>query len=414
MEESFEDYKICQDGSHLELQAESEILFSSIYNIGASLSESSSISNSMVASTTFSHLHSEKFIDGSTVNDVWSAVKRYHWNLIGADSALLLYNALRKQQQKRVERVSASVSALLRATVKAFAHEQFRVWEDAADMLEAVGTNATLINSTTLSNSGAIDSAYEIIENYTELGGPSEKATSDWQNYSEVEQHDETAQQTKTAYESSPSGNFDVPRTISQSSCDSEKQVDRNESIDESQKEDNFSSFQVPFALFDVLSYTVIHSSERIDFGNNPVGVPNVMNKELNSWERQGVMITYNRVMHIVEVTGTVEDPKFEPGSISLSISLRDVSVSPVFIPKDGFRDAFEVKFLKAKPSMSLRSSTDPIVSIIFVGRDSETVRHFMAVIANPFVQLDVDPPDFEEEIREEYVEKADERVVLL
>lgn len=61
--------------------------------------------------------------------------------LLRLDSLLLQYNAFVKQQQKKCDKVSASVAELLKSTVKAFAFEQFRVWQDSSSMLDSVSSH---------------------------------------------------------------------------------------------------------------------------------------------------------------------------------------------------------------------------------------------------------------------------------
>ncbi len=66
--------------------------------------------------------------------DVFYAMQLYNSALLELDSYLLQYNAFCKQQLKKAHTIRVSVGELLKSTVKAFAYEQFRVWQDSATM----------------------------------------------------------------------------------------------------------------------------------------------------------------------------------------------------------------------------------------------------------------------------------------
>lgn len=68
--------------------------------------------------------------------DVWMAVQRYKRAAVEADGSLYIYHAFSSQQRRETRIASQRVVALLNATIKVFAHEQSRVWEDASAMLK--------------------------------------------------------------------------------------------------------------------------------------------------------------------------------------------------------------------------------------------------------------------------------------
>lgn len=72
-------------------------------------------------------------------NDVWLAMQRYYRACSKADAELLIYCAFATQQRKVARMTGSRVAALLQSTVKVFAHEQCRAFEDGVTELRKVG-----------------------------------------------------------------------------------------------------------------------------------------------------------------------------------------------------------------------------------------------------------------------------------
>jgi hypothetical protein len=102
----------------------------------------------------------------------------------------------------------------------------------------------------------------------------------------------------------------------------------------------------------------------------------------------------------------------FDKQKLLLSINLAaGCHVGPVFIPKDGFRDSFEVRVPPQPRSITTslstmmggasatvhKTDTRGISSVLFTTDDSIKVRNWMRCMSNPFVDPNIDSPqDFD------------------
>ena len=125
---------------------------------------------------------------------------------------------------------------------------------------------------------------------------------------------------------------------------------------------------------------------------------------EHSMWTEVSVLITYNRVMHIMQIPhdhcGKPGDElKFVKENLIMSVNVRNVLVRPLNIPREGYRDAFEVLLAGStskKLSLlgSLSASSKGITAIMFLTEDSFQMRSWMRAISNPFTDPSKDPPD--------------------
>ena len=173
-------------------------------------------------------------------------------------------------------------------------------------------------------------------------------------------------------------------------------------------------SKQLPIAMAGILRFAVI-----LQTGGSRQTVAGIATIDHSELSVGLVFLTFNRVLHIVrpceEYHRTVVDEfdeeeifdfsSVDPKDILLSASMKNVYVSPVFIPKDGFRDAFEVVFpwKTIQHSPILSNPPNAVSSIVFVAANSIQVRNWMRKISNAVVDPNVDPPSEASRSEEEF-----------
>lgn len=79
-------------------------------------------------------------LDAGQKMDVWQAMQRYIRACSEADAELHVFCAFATQQRKVARMTGSRVAALLQSTVKVFAHEQCRAFEDGVTELRKVGS----------------------------------------------------------------------------------------------------------------------------------------------------------------------------------------------------------------------------------------------------------------------------------
>lgn len=179
----------------------------------------------------------------------------------------------------------------------------------------------------------------------------------------------------------------------------------------------------LPLAICGLLKYAVVCQTD-----SSKQSIAGIATIDHTTLSVGLVLITYNRTLHIVkpsyiadsfaadnvasedddedesEGDGGSPSPSYDFSSIDvrdiiLSAHLKNVHVSPVFIPMDGFRDAFEVVFpftASSSPSVKAESSSAAprsASSVVFVAQSALHVRNWMRKISNPFVDPNFDPP---------------------
>lgn len=91
----------------------------------------------------------------------------------------------------------------------------------------------------------------------------------------------------------------------------------------------------------------------------------------------------------------------FDKSQLVLSINVKPCTVTPVYLPRDGYRDSFEIVI--PKRSAGLTSSLTSLItsgsqlknicSVLIVFEDSVNVRNWMRCLSNPFVDPNIDSP---------------------
>lgn len=135
-------------------------------------------------------------------------------------------------------------------------------------------------------------------------------------------------------------------------------------------------------------------------------------------------VLTYDRVLHLIhcdpegsvaaaaapassgdaDAVAALADSlalNFDKSQLILSISVKPCTIAPVYLPKDGFRDSFEI--VVPKRTGGLTSSLTSLIasapqhknisSVIVVFDDSVHVRNWMRCLSNPFVDPNIDSP---------------------
>eukprot|EP01038_Epipyxis_sp_PR26KG_P010985 gene10985-14758_t len=179
---SFEIVAKCQEYSRKQMKYESDRLYNTINRTEISSIDSendhhvdiitasqyiSTITTNSINNTNQNKSITDIILESNSINpmyntnplvhiDMWLAVQTFYNDVNDLDSSLLVYKAFCNQQIKRSKQISMTVEALLKSTIKAFAHEQFRVWQDSSVMLQAIGMSDMSFYDKAIANDSAL------------------------------------------------------------------------------------------------------------------------------------------------------------------------------------------------------------------------------------------------------------------
>jgi len=403
-EQKFATYLQCFEQSQTEKKAESNLMYASVRQSSATMDfPVSESANALFSNTTGVYGDATSIGDSAAAAtnrftglenvDVWLAIQQYFASATTVDSVLLMYHAFSKMQLRKLREISLTIDELLHVTLKAFSTEQFRAWEDCSSALAALGTYKDVLVMQVRGLSSASRDGQE--------GSRSprrEVETSDFKevNSSKVEKHSPAGSPVRgggCANDNEIDDTMDDIGLSDQTMADAYVNAGR----------DTASGFRASFfsamptnkyvAHHGRLNYYTTTRAEAhaggIDFAEHSI------------WTEATVVVTYDRVMHLLQVphdgVGT-DELKYQNGLI-MSINMRNVLVRPFAIPKEGYRDAFEVLLAGSSSKKlgmlgSLSSNSKGITAIIFLTQDSFLMRSWMRAISHPFVDTTKDPPD--------------------
>jgi hypothetical protein len=164
--QSFLEYKRTYESTQSRLKYTNEHIFDNVYNIcfnepipfaSSSSTKINRLSNQKKNSSIIGHYQYTlltytdnygsdikisdpyvEIIDPSEIRDNWYSLNKYNRNTNDFMSTVYVYHAYAEQCAREAIRLSNQISTLLLATVKIFAFEQTRVWEDATQILRAI------------------------------------------------------------------------------------------------------------------------------------------------------------------------------------------------------------------------------------------------------------------------------------
>jgi hypothetical protein len=335
--------------------------------------------------------------------DLWYAIQLYFSMATNVDSVLLMYHAFSKMQLRKLQDISTTIDELLQVTLKALSTEQFRAWEDCSSALAALGSYKDLLVLQLRGPDSAARASDPI------RLGRSDSQNSDFQ---------EVVEGTVGTPPKSPGRTPGTPGRKGASAGSSEVAA-RKRSGDGgdvfgfsdvtadcyvNSGRDTASGFRASFfKAMPKESYVAYHG--RLNYYTTTraeAHAGGVDFTEHSIWSEATVIVTYDRVMHLMQVPhdgSDVDELKFQKDGLIMSVNIRNVLVRPFAINREGYRDAFEVLLAGSgskKMSLlgSLSSSSKEVTAIIFLTDDSYQMRSWMRAISNPFVDTSRDPPD--------------------
>lgn len=331
------------------------------------------------------------------MQDLWLSIQLYFCSANSVDSILLMYHAFSKMALRKLREITATMDELLHTTLRTFSTEQFSAWEDCSSALAALGGYRDILllqtkplNPSQSQDAQVSDDAERSLRRVSGAGTGTDGGSSN--KASPI-----------VSVRKATTGSFDsadVSRAGADSDSDGEPDVyessgRNNASVFRS----NFFSRQAPngyIAFHGRLSYC---TTTRAEAANGTLDFT-----EHSMWTEVTVLLTYNRILHIMHVpqannVNDVDDLKYSREAHIMSVNVRNVLVKPFIIAKEGYGDAFEVLLAGSgskKMGMlgSLSSSSKEITALIFLAPDSLLMRSWMRAISNPFTDPTKNPPD--------------------
>jgi hypothetical protein len=336
--------------------------------------------------------------------DVWLAIQMYFATATAADSALLMYHAFSKMQVRRLSEIATTIDELLQVTLKTFSTEQFRAWEDCSSALAALGAFKDLL---VLQLHGPKNESVD--------GSPRQgRSDSQGSDFQEIEAAKRSPGRPAAGSVSTPTAGRKMMRKSGDGSGVKALETHMqdvglsDQTVSDAYVNagrDTASGFRGTFfRAMPVDAYIAHHgrlsyyTTTRAEASGGAVDFA-----EHSIWSEAVVIVTYDRVMHLMHVPHDGlhggDELKFTEEGRIMSVNIRNVLVRPFVIPKEGYRDAFEVLLAGStskKMSLlgSLSSSSKDVTAIIFLTHDSYQMRTWMRAISNPFVDTSRDPPD--------------------
>ena len=338
--------------------------------------------------------------------DLWLAIQLYFNGANSVDSVLLMYHAFSRLQLRKLRDVSASIDELLKLTLRAFSSDQFHAWEDCSSALAMLGQFRDVLVLQC--------NAPETTEAETSVN-----AAGDGQNIKKsgkgrisryinsipvlVARNEKFADEMRARGIGNPR-----PKTQPAQLADAHQDDhdhDPEDEVMESSGRNNASVFRSHFFSRDRFDpYIAYHG--RVSYCTTTRAEAHAGGQDFSEhsmWTEASVLVTYNKVMHIMHLSqdhaGQTDALKFVKENVIMSVNLRNVLVRPLNIPKEGYRDAFEVLLAGSgskKMSLlgSLSASSKDITAIMFLTHDSFQMRSWMRVISNPFLDPSKELPD--------------------
>jgi hypothetical protein len=359
--------------------------------------------------------------------DIWLAIQLYFADANAVDSKLLHYHAFSRQQLRRLQELSQSMTELLRTTLKVFADDQSAAWEEAAMALSTLGARRTALTLQTLPGAAGGAGAASVPTPVSVLfpaadgdegsgsstsnaagaagGGGCGKATDPLSGALSV-----------VTLEGGDSGKGNSGRGTNGGGDYDGLGAGIDDSSPAHTNRTNASVFRADFfgrlpadayvAYHGRLSYCATTRAEAhagIDF------------TEHSLWHEVMVLMTYDRVLHVMQMpharhvhsTGNcsptvavVNDAlAFDRDGMILSVNVRNVEVRPFTIPKEGYRDAFEILLAGANSKKmsilgNLAASSKDVTALVFVAEDTFQMQSWVRAITHPFADPSVDPPE--------------------
>ena len=303
-----------------------------------------------------------------------------------------MYHAFSRMQVRRLREITTTIDELLHLTLRTFSTEQFRSWEECSSALAALGAYKDILILQLRGPTGEkINTTDTASTTATPVLTRSDSQNSDFQEVGETSALTEIAAPPRST-ELSPG----------RKSSNSTASLD-NESMVNSGRNSASSFRQAFFSDLPTEAYVSYHG--RLNYyacTRAEAHAGGVDYTEHSIYHEAIVVMTYDRVLHLLQVphdVGGVSELKYTKDRLMMSVNVRNVLVRPFAIPKEGYRDAFEVLLAGSgskKMSLlgSLSTSGKDITALIFLTHDTFQMRSWMRAISNPFTDTCKDPPD--------------------
>lgn len=358
--------------------------------------------------------------------DVWLALQLYVAEVRTVGTQLLAYNDFKDKQIRTLKKLTETLQKLMQSTMHIYIDERLRVWQDSARFLSTAHA-AFAAKELPLPEPVAVAGGHTHAGSV--IGGSRSAAATLFESVDQRESEDDHTEP------SSPQLEF-VSCVLKKFEADFSPASFPSES---------FIAYHGP------LTYCTVSSSSSGGFSNSSsgavgsgeagagagAGAVRITNKggggdhasaaaaaagliareeltEHSLWADAYVVVTFNRIIHILKPPCADEDSfVFSEERLLLSINARDAKIGHVFIPKEGYRDAFEVIPTEEKRSattldniMMNAASTvgvgttnmshwavKDVGSVVFLADNALLVRNWMRAITNPFADPNIDPP---------------------
>lgn len=332
--------------------------------------------------------------------DLWLAIQLYFTGANSVDSVLLMYHAFSRLQLRKLRDVSASIDELLKLTLRTFSSDQFHAWEDCSSALAMLGQFRDVL--VLQCNAPELTETEPTAANGAEgqevkKSGKGKISRFINSNPVLVARNEQFAQDMHARGIGNPRAKASAPVT--------DQERDPEDEVMESSGRNNASVFRSHFFSRDRFDpYIAYHG--RVSYCTTTRAEAHAGGQDFSEhsmWTEASVLVTYNKVMHIMHLSqdhaGQTDALKFVKENVIMSVNLRNVLVRPLNIPREGYRDAFEVLLAGSgskKMSLlgSLSASSKDITAIMFLTHDSFQMRSWMRVISNPFLDPAKELPD--------------------
>jgi len=378
VEERYQSYLICDSVTDKLLSIEASLYYTAAYRCSATMEDERSDDMLFFYLTGANSIGSAGTMMGEIIPepsnrllsvqsvDLYLAIQQYFIEAEQVEALLLVYEAFSKQLMRKLQHFSDNIEKFLQTTKHVLIYGQATAWHDCLAAFEQLGLLAEPLDVVNISFKSKISDDLDLrAASLGQYDAMNESRDDEWISLDDTSPHKgrpDSAEKGSLAY------NYrDVLFNTSSSSSPS----------------DALSPF---IAYRGRLWFSTI---TRSDYSPNVAFTASSILQltDGSHWQDAYVVITYNRVLHII----ANDTYKLDSDNLLLSINVRNIELKSLHIPKEGFHDSFEliVSPKVGTTTMSLfntmTNSAKDIMSVIFTADSAQTVASWMRVITNPF-----------------------------
>ncbi len=311
-----------------------------------------------------------------------------------------MYHAFSRLQLRKLRDISAYSDELLKLTLRTFSSDQFHAWGDCSSALAMLGQFRDVL--VLQCNAPEPTETEPTAANGAE--GQEVKKSSKGKISRFINSNPVLAARNEQFAQDMHARGIGNPRAKTAAPI-ADHERDPEDEVMESSGRNNASVFRSHFFSRDRFDpYIAYHG--RVSYCTTTRAEAHAGGQDFSEhsmWTEASVLVTYNKVMHIMHLSqdhaGQTDALKFVKENVIMSVNLRNVLVRPLNIPREGYRDAFEVLLAGSgskKMSLlgSLSASSKDITAIMFLTHDSFQMRSWMRIISNPFLDPAKELPD--------------------